>query len=115
MTLPKPPDHLSLASQAWWSQVVAEYEFTVSDLRLLALSAEAWDRCQQAREILERDGLVTESAHGGLRTHPAVAIERDSRLAFARLLRQLALDLDPPAPVEADRPPALRTIKGGTR
>jgi hypothetical protein len=42
------------------------------------------------------DGLTVEGAHGK-KTHPAVNIERDSRLAFARILREL--DLDEPVPL----------------
>ena len=37
-------------------------------------------------------------------------IENDCRLAFARLLRELDLDLDPPA--DSKRPPMLRSIRG---
>jgi len=42
-----------------------------------------------------------------MRPHAAIAIERDSRLAFARLLREL--DLDAAAAPERARPPALRS------
>ncbi len=47
------------------------------------LAAEAWDRGQQAREQLERDGMTTTTKDGGLRAHPAVRIENDCRLACA--------------------------------
>ena len=66
-------------------------------LARLVLAAEAWDRCQQAREILKREGITIEGREG-VKTHPCIAIERDSRAAFASLLKQLNLD-------EEDRQP----------
>ena len=65
-------------------------------LRLLQLACEAWDRAQAARERLDRDGVTVQGAEGGLKTHPAVGVERDARLAVARLVRELDLDAEPP-------------------
>jgi hypothetical protein len=41
--------------------------------------------------ILARDGLTSRGRYGQALAHPAVAIERDSQLAAARLFKQLAL------------------------
>lgn len=84
-----------------------DYELQGHHVRLLTLAAEAFDRCDQAREIIAKDGLTIPTGDGGLKAHPAVAIERDARLAFARLIRELDLDMEPPA--EARRPPGLRS------
>lgn len=99
------PDHLSDASRLWWTEVVADYELEPHHLRLLTLAAESFDRATEAREMIDRDGMVIPTATGGLKSHPAVAIERDCRLAFARLVRELDLD-SVPAPA-ATRPPSL--------
>jgi len=87
--------------------VLDDYELQGHHVRLLTLAAEAFDRCDQAREIIAKDGLTIPTGDGGLKAHPAVAIERDARLAFARLIRELDLDTEPPT--EARRPPGLRS------
>jgi len=103
----KAPAHLTAETGAWWLHVHGDFDLEPHHSRLLTLAAEAWDRCGQAREIIDRDGLVVVTADGGLKQHPAVSIERDSRLAFARLLREL--DLDAATPPERARPPGLRS------
>ena len=49
--------------------------------------------------------MTYEDRFGAPRARPEVAIERDSRLAIARLVRELGLDVATPA---NSRPPALR-------
>jgi P27 family predicted phage terminase small subunit len=105
---PKAPAHLSDASRAWWRSVVREYQLEAHHLRLLQAAAECWDRLQEARQLLARDGLVIGGREGGMRPHPAAAIERDSRIGFARLVRELDLDVEPPASARFG-PPALRS------
>ena len=106
MTLPPPPAHLSPSAAQWWEATVAAYVLHQHHLRLLQLACEAWDRGQAAREQLAAEGLTVASAHGGVRPHPCVAIERDARLGFARLVRELDLDVEPPASSDI-RPPGL--------
>jgi P27 family predicted phage terminase small subunit len=106
------PKHLKAATRHWFERVVADWTLEEHHTRLLTLAAEAWDRCQEARELIARDGLTTPTRDGGLKLHPAARVEDASRIAFARLLRELDLDVDPPA--ESKRPPALRSIRGGS-
>lgn len=104
---PAAPRHLSTAARKWWRDVLAEYRLGPHELRILQLACEAWDASRAAREQLEQDGRYVTDRYGQVKCHPAVADERDSRLAFMRAVRELALSTEP-----ADsRPPRL----GGRR
>lgn len=104
---PEPPKHLSAEAASWWKSVVSDYALEPHHLRLLQAAAEAWDRCQQAREAVAEQGLTFKAANGDLKTNPACAIERDNRTLFARLVREL--DLDAEGAIERSRPPSLRS------
>jgi P27 family predicted phage terminase small subunit len=108
-----PPAHLSASAAQWWETTIETYVLQEHHLRLLQLACEAWDRAQAAREMLGRDGLTVQGADGGLKTHPAVAIERDARLAVARLVRELDLDTEPPVPERFGPPAILSNNRGG--
>jgi phage terminase small subunit len=91
----KAPQHLAKSTRDWWSSVVRDYSLEEHHTRLLTLAAEAWDRAQEARTTLVTDGTYYVDRFGAPRVHPAVAVERDARLAFARLIRELDLDGEP--------------------
>jgi P27 family predicted phage terminase small subunit len=104
---PRAPPHLSKDAQKWWKSVVSEYDLEPHHLRLLQSAAEAWDRMQQARAAIDAHGAVTFiGANSEPKAHPAIAIERDARIGFARLVREL--DLDAGSPGDRSRPPTLR-------
>jgi phage terminase small subunit len=84
--LPTPPGHLSPAMQDWWRHAVADFEFDAHHLLVLEAACDAWDRMVQARTTIIAEGLTVETANGR-KQHPAVNVERDSRIAFARLVR----------------------------
>ncbi len=100
----KPPEHLKPATKEWFAAVIKDYKLQDHHIRLLSLAGEAWDRGQQAREGIEANGLTFVDRFGAPHARPEIAIERDSRIAFARMLRELCLDLEPPA---ENRPPAI--------
>lgn len=97
MPKPKAPAHLKPETAKWWREIQANYVLESHHVRMLTLAGEAWDRGQQAREAIDRDGITVVTADGGIKAHPAVAIERDCRTAFARLVRELDLDVEPPS------------------
>jgi phage terminase small subunit len=103
----KPPPHLKPTTRDWFSQIVADYDLESHDLKLLILAGESWDRGVEAREALAKHGLTFTDRWGNPKGRPEIAVERDSRIAFARLCREL--DLSENAGPLAPRPPALQS------
>ncbi len=97
------PKDLQPATQKWVNYCMKSWNIDQHYERILILAAQAWDRCQQARGEIQKDGITIKDRYSAIKVHPAVAIERDSRLAFARLIRELQLDSEPP-PEEARKP-----------
>jgi phage terminase small subunit len=99
------PAHLREPTKRWWRSVVKDYDLAPHHTRLLTAAAESWDRLQQAREALAKYGLTYDDPKSGApRSRPEIAVERDSRIAFARLLRELDLDGEPEP---TSRPPRV--------
>jgi phage terminase small subunit len=90
----EPPKHLSRSARAWWRRIAEGWQLDDSSWLLLQVALEAYDRLTQARETIERDGLVVDG-----RLNPACQAEKDSRIALLRAWRQLSLDVEPPGPV----------------
>lgn len=100
----KIPTHLSTESRRWYAEILKDFDLESHHKKLLQAAAECWDRAGEARRAIAKDGLTHRDRHGNLRPHPAVTIERDNKTLFARLLRELALDVSEP---ESPRPPAI--------
>jgi phage terminase small subunit len=94
----RPPRHLRPATRRWWALAAAEWDFEEHHLRVLTLAGEHWDRAAAAREALTKHGLTFEDRFGAPKPRPEVAIARDSTIVFARLLRELRLDVEPDDP-----------------
>lgn len=108
-----PPTHLSPEAAGWWRDVTTDYDLAPHHVRLLQAACEAWDVMRAARLALaDHGGLTFTDTNGSIRAHPAVAMQRDARVAFARLVRELDLDVAG-TPAEAPRPPALTSNRRG--
>jgi hypothetical protein len=99
------PKHLKTSTRSWVRRILADYELESHHVKLLLMAAEAYDRAAQAREILQTQGLTFTDRFKQPRARPELAIERNSMITFARLLRELRLDVSPP---DDTRPPRLR-------
>jgi phage terminase small subunit len=94
--LPSLPRHLQAGTRRWAESILADFVLESHHIKILVLACEAWDRGQAARVALAEHGVVYTDRFGQPRSRPEVAIERDARIAFARLIRELALDVEEP-------------------
>ena len=88
----EPPAHLTEGSRRFWTSIRGTWQ--VDDpvaLELLTRLCQARDRLDQARVLLDREGLTTTDRYGQTKSHPAVTVETASRIAVSRLLRELEL------------------------
>jgi P27 family predicted phage terminase small subunit len=108
------PGHLRPETGRWYRAVIENWELQDHHARLLLIACEAWDRGLQAREALDQEGLTYLDRFNAPHAHPAVKIERDSRITFARMVRELDLDIEPPPPSSGRRPPTLRSNRPGS-
>jgi phage terminase small subunit len=88
----KAPEHLSKEAKAWWNVVHAEFNLSPHHAKLLQAACECWDRLTAARQVLDSLGPVYDDRWGCPHPRPEVGIERDCRIAFVRLVRELNLD-----------------------
>ena len=96
---PKAPKGLSREAARLWRELVSEYGIDdVAGRLILATALESFDRMRAAQAILENAGEVINDRFGQEKAHPAVAIERDSRVSMLAALKHLSLDLEPLRP-----------------
>jgi phage terminase small subunit len=97
---PRPPKDLSLAARRLWQQLFDSSEIDAVAEPLLHSFCQHWDRVQEVRRLLAKEGVVlTEKTAAGLekrRAHPAASIERDASSAMMRAWRLLGFDQQPP-------------------
>ncbi len=94
---PRPPAHphgLRARGGAFWSEAIASYELSGSELELLVEACRLLDEVEALHDAIEADGLTVAGAAGQTRIHPAVAEVRQHRLALGRVLAQLQLPDD---------------------
>jgi P27 family predicted phage terminase small subunit len=89
----KPPQHLSTEAKALWKDICADYTIDKAASMILRVTLEAYDRKQEARAAIAKDGATFVDRWGQRKPHPMIAIERDAGLAVLRGFRVLGLDL----------------------
>ena len=90
------PSGMSAEARRWRKKLVQDYQIDdPGGLLILLTMFEAFDRMRAAQKIIADEGETVKDRFEQTRTHPAIAIERDSRAAFYAGLKALNLDLEP--------------------
>lgn len=106
VALPDAPSGLGGAGASLWVRVMAEFELVdAHHFCLLEQCCAALNRVEEARLILDQEGIVVRDRFDQAREHPAVQIELANRRLVAKLLRELGLDIA--TGEEYSRPPTL--------
>lgn len=100
------PAHLSTEAKAIWREVIARNPHSTA---LLKVACEAYDRLQQARREVGKDGLTLVTPAGLQYEHPALKIEKEARSGFLQAWRILARDMK--SPEKLGRPPTKRELE----
>jgi P27 family predicted phage terminase small subunit len=93
-SVPTPPKGLHGAAVAFFEQIAGEYALEPAFVIILENACFAMERTQQARDAIEADGLVMHDDQGRIIPHPALKLEQQATMQFARLVKQLDLPED---------------------
>ena len=83
-------------TRKWITSLKKRYVLEDYTEMLLILAAQAWDRAQEARRQIDRDGAIQTDRFGQKKQHPSVQIEAVSMINFSKLLRESGIDLEKP-------------------
>ncbi len=99
------PKHLSKSSKEFFNSIMNAYELEEHHIKILTLACECLDRAKNAQIQIEKGGLFILDRYKKPTISPAVRVKEQAEITFARLIRELGLDLEPPR--EPGRPPGL--------
>ena len=98
-----PARRLRAATQKWMQGVRDKWELDTQDLMLLELAGQTWDKIFECGEDIRLHGMTYTDRLNNQKPRPTCRIQNDAISQFARLLRDLNLNLSPPEPVEKIR------------
>jgi len=91
------PNHLQKEGGDFWESVLSDFNIIDNHhLKLLENACVCLDRIAQAHRKIRKDGGFYKDRFGTPKEHPAHKTERDNKILFARLLRELNLDISSP-------------------
>ena len=101
----KPPKILRAKGRAFWRKVLQGYALEENhELQLLLEACGCLDRIEEAQAEIQEKGAYLDDRFGQRKAHPALNVERDQRILFCRLLRELGLEIESEAYTRPRRP-----------
>jgi hypothetical protein len=87
-----PPRYLSRQMKNFWKLTFERRDLQPHEEAIFLEACRSFERAEQARKVLLRKGLTYDDRFGQPRPRPEIAVERESRLVFAKLIKHLNLD-----------------------
>lgn len=112
ITAPEPPAGTGPHGRALWADVLGKYVLEEHEQALLREAVRTVDQLDALHEIIDRDGLLIDSANGVQKIHPAAVEARQLRIALARVLAALRLPADDEDTTTAYRPQRRVGVRG---
>ena len=84
-------------TRRWASAIRRQFVLEPHHERLLLAAGQAWDRSQEAKACVDRDGAIVCDRFGAAKEHPGNAAEARAMLTFLKCLQHLGLDLERPS------------------
>ena len=100
------PQHLKKDTRKFWREILKTYKLEEHHKKLLTAACKAWDRAEEARQVLDEQGITFIDRFDQPKGRPEVKIEKDSRNDFRLLIRELGLDIE--VKEEAGRMPRIK-------
>lgn len=91
VTTPRPPAGLGRRGRAYWRQVMADYDLSLSEVEVLREICRTLDTLDQLAEVLAKDGAMVRGSMGQPVVHPALNETRGHRQVLHKLLAALQL------------------------
>lgn len=93
--LSQAPEHLSERAAKLWQQYAETIVKSPGGIAMLQTGLEALDRAEQARKLIEIEGMITKTGKSGVsHVHPAISIEKDARSLSLKTFKALNIHLD---------------------
>jgi len=93
MQIPETSTKLHKIGAAFRKKVLAEFDFEKThDFRRLDLACSCLDRIETCRQKIEEEGLFVTNRFQEQKENPAAKAEREQKIIFIRILRELNLD-----------------------
>lgn len=89
---PPPPSHLKRRSKTFWRTITEHYNLGPDHLEALRRLCECIDRADEARRIVDEEGIVVRDRYSNPKTHPAADLEVKLRAQIRGYLEALKLD-----------------------
>jgi len=91
---PRCPAYFEPEFREIWNETLNELCFSTAELATFRCGLDALRRMRQAREIVDREGLVVVSGNGTAHKHPCTEVEKNAAAAWIAAFRALGLRVD---------------------